>query len=331
RNRGQRAASAGRAAALLSPGEGAGSAPCGRLIPLAHQKPYLFFFFSFFSVWFFFFSPAMWSGLFTHLTESWNNCKDLDPDYVTRIDMGKHGYPTQKLGKSEYTSGLHSVSNRVEAWTRDFDFLLQQEGRRVINLTGDKTHVKVMEAAWQNTDKAINWIKEEAINLTQPFVLHLGLYLPQPYLSPYVGENFGSSTFLTSPYWLEKVCEVIKIPKWSSVSEMHPVDCYSSYRKNCTGEFTKQGVRNTRAFYYAMCAETDAMLGRVEPGHQEVGTPPHQAVPWQPGVRSYVSMSSLAVRFLSAHLRMLIEKENIEFFVKSKSWTFASYLLVVCE
>jgi len=43
---------------------------------------------------------------------------------------------------------------------------------------------------------------------------------------------------------------------------MHPVDYYSSYTKNCTGEFTKQEVRNIRAFYYAMCAETDAMLGR---------------------------------------------------------------------
>lgn len=56
--------------------------------------------------------------------------------------------------------------------------------------------------------------------------------------------------------------EAIKIPKWSSLSEMHPVDYYSSYTKNCTGEFTKEEVRNIRAFYYAMCAETDAMLGR---------------------------------------------------------------------
>ncbi|XP_067171485.1 arylsulfatase K isoform X2 [Apteryx mantelli] len=165
---------------------------------------------------------AMWSGLFTHLTESWNNFKGLDLDYVTWMDlMQKHGYHTQKYGKLDYTSGHHSVSNRVEAWTRDVDFLLRQEGRPTVKLTG---------------------------------------------------ENFGSSTFLTSPYWLEKVTyEAIKIPKWSSLSEMHPVDYYSSYTKNCTGEFTKQEVRNIRAFYYAMCAEADAMLGEIISALRDTG------------------------------------------------------------
>ncbi|XP_068278862.1 arylsulfatase K isoform X3 [Nyctibius grandis] len=216
---------------------------------------------------------AMWSGLFTHLTESWNNFKGLDPEYVTWMDlMEKHGYRTQKFGKLDYTSGHHSVSNRVEAWTRDVDFLLRQEGRPMVKLTGDRKHVRVMEADWRNTDKAVNWIKEEVINLTQPFVLYLGLNLPHPYPSPYMGENFGSSTFLTSPYWLEKVAyETIKIPKWSSLSEMHPVDYYSSYTKNCTGEFTKQEVRNIRAFYYAMCAETDAMLGEIISALRDTG------------------------------------------------------------
>uniref|UniRef100_G1N7S0 Arylsulfatase K n=3 Tax=Meleagris gallopavo TaxID=9103 RepID=G1N7S0_MELGA len=208
---------------------------------------------------------AMWSGLFTHLTESWNNFKGLDPDYVTWMDlMQKHGYYTQKYGKLDYTSGHHSVSNRVEAWTRDVEFLLRQEGRPKVNLTGDRRHVRVMETDWQVTDKAVTWIRKEAVNLTQPFALYLGLNLPHPYPSPYAGENFGSSTFLTSPYWLEKVkYEAIKIPTWSSLSEMHPVDYYSSYTKNCTGEFTNREVRRIRAFYYAMCAETDAMLGEV--------------------------------------------------------------------
>ncbi|XP_032848979.2 arylsulfatase K isoform X1 [Tyto alba] len=216
---------------------------------------------------------AMWSGLFTHLTESWNNFKGLDPDYITWMDlMERHGYHTQKYGKLDYTSGHHSVSNRVEAWTRDVDFLLRQEGRPMVNLTGDRKRVRVMEADWRNTDKAVNWLKEEAINLSEPFVLYLGLNLPHPYPSPYAGENFGSSTFLTSPYWLEKVTyEAIKIPKWSSLSEMHPVDYYSSYTKNCTGEFTKQEVRNIRAFYYAMCAETDAMLGEVISALRDTG------------------------------------------------------------
>uniref|UniRef100_A0A8U8CJC9 Arylsulfatase K n=1 Tax=Geospiza parvula TaxID=87175 RepID=A0A8U8CJC9_GEOPR len=259
---------------------------------------------------------AMWSGLFTHITESWNNFKGLNPDYVTWMDlMEKHGYHTQKFGKLDFTSGHHSVrstgpagspvqafhritaffaypfalvwgtswaangylfhglqGNRVEAWTRDVNFLLRQEGRPMVKLTGHRKQFRVMEKDWQNVDKAVNWIKEEAVNFTQPFILYLGLNLPHPYPSPYAGENFGSSTFLTSPYWLEKVnYEAVKIPKWSSLSEMHPVDYYTSYTKNCTGEFTKEEVRNIRAFYYAMCAETDAMLGEIISALRDTG------------------------------------------------------------
>ncbi|XP_014452744.2 arylsulfatase K isoform X2 [Alligator mississippiensis] len=216
---------------------------------------------------------AMWSGLFTHLTESWNNFKGLESNYTTWMDlMQKHGYHTQKYGKVDYISGHHSLSNRVEAWTRDVDFLLRQEGRPMVNLTGNKMHVRVMEEDWQNTDKAVYWIRKEATNFTRPFVLYLGLNLPHPYPSPSAGENFGSSTFKTSPYWLEKVMyEAIKIPKWIPLSDMHPIDYYSSYTKNCTGHFTKKEIRDIRAFYYAMCAETDAMLdhGELAMEHQQ--------------------------------------------------------------
>ncbi|XP_035876450.1 arylsulfatase K isoform X2 [Phyllostomus discolor] len=217
---------------------------------------------------------AMWSGLFTHLTESWNNFKGLDPNYTTWMDiMEKHGYRTQKFGKLDYTSGHHSIrvqlssclsSNRVEAWTRDVAFLLRQEGRPMVNLIPKKTKVRVMEEDWKTTDRAVNWLRKAATNHTQPFVLYLGLNLPHPYPSPSSGENFGSSTFHTSRYWLKKVSyDAIRIPEWLPLSEMHPTDYYSSYTKNCTGKFTETEIKNIRAFYYAMCAETDAMLGEI--------------------------------------------------------------------
>ncbi|XP_060057170.1 arylsulfatase K isoform X2 [Erinaceus europaeus] len=178
--------------------------------------------------------------------------------------MEKHGYRTQKFGKLDYTSGHHSVSNRVEAWTRDVAFLLRQEGRPMTKLTLKKAKIRVMGEDWKNTDSAVNWLRKEARNHTQPFVLYLGLNLPHPYPSPSSGENFGSSTFHTSLYWLKKVfSDAIQIPKWSPLSEMHPVDYYSTYTKNCTGRFTEKEVKNIRTFYYAMCAETDAMLGEI--------------------------------------------------------------------
>ncbi|KAM8960802.1 arylsulfatase K [Pelodytes ibericus] len=208
---------------------------------------------------------AMWSGLFPHLTESWNNYKCLDPDYPTWMDLVKHnGYITQKFGKEDYKSGSHSVSNRVEAWTRDVPFLLRQEGRPVANLTANATQIRIMEEDWKNTDIAVNWIRKEAKNLSQPFFLYLGLNLPHPYPSPGTGENFGSSTFLTSRYWLQKVSyKNVTIPKWLPLQSMHPVDYYSSYTKNCTENFTNKEIQDIRAYYYAMCAETDAIMGEI--------------------------------------------------------------------
>lgn len=46
------------------------------------------------------------------------------------------------------------------------------------------------------------------------------------------------------------------------IAEMHPVDYYSLYTKNYTGELSEQEVRKLKAFYYAVCAGTGAMLGR---------------------------------------------------------------------
>ena len=60
--------------------------------------------------------------------------------------------------------------------------------------------------------------------------------------------------------------ELISVPKWLPMSAMHPVDYYSTFTKNCSGEFTQEEIRNIRAFYYAMCAEADAMLGEHSNG-----------------------------------------------------------------
>lgn len=190
-------------------------------------------------------------------------------------------------------------SNRVEAWTRDVQFLLRQEGRPVTQLVGNTSTVRIMRADWKNTDKATQWIHQRTASSHQPFALYLGLNLPHPYKTESLGPTAGGSTFLTSPYWLEKAffislflecfifiiaelhclflyksllnlllilytqvsSELITVPKWLPMAAMHPVDYYSTFTKNCSGVFTAEEIKSIRAFYYAMCAEADAMLG----------------------------------------------------------------------
>ncbi|KAG2466530.1 ARSK Arylsulfatase, partial [Polypterus senegalus] len=55
----------------------------------------------------------------------------------------------------------------------------------------------------------------------------------------------------------------ITVPKWLPFSKMNQVDYYSTYTKNCTAHFSDKEITNIRAYYYAMCVETDAMLGEI--------------------------------------------------------------------
>ncbi|XP_061585930.1 arylsulfatase K [Cololabis saira] len=216
---------------------------------------------------------AMWSGRFVHLTESWNNYKCLDANATTWMDeLERNGYNTKMMGKMDYTSGSHSVSNRVEAWTRDVQFLLRQEGRPVSQLVGNMSTKRIMKEDWKNTDKATKWIHQMAARSQQPFALYLGLNLPHPYKTQSLGPTAGGSTFRTSPYWLTKVSsELVSIPKWLPMAAMHPVDYYSTFTKNCSGDFSEEEVRRIRVFYYAMCAEADAMLGQIISALRETG------------------------------------------------------------
>lgn len=95
-------------------------------------------------------------------------------------------------------------SNRVEAWTRDVQFLLRQEGRPVTQLVGNMSTVRIMRKDWENTDRATQWLQQRAQSSQQPFALYLGLNLPHPYKTEPLGPTAGASTFRTSPYWLEK-------------------------------------------------------------------------------------------------------------------------------
>eukprot|EP00118_Oscarella_pearsei_P008337 m.42407 g.42407 ORF g.42407 m.42407 type:complete len:520 (+) comp33355_c0_seq6:18-1577(+) len=216
---------------------------------------------------------ALWSGLHTHITQSWNNYKGLEKGYPTwAVKLADAGYETEIIGKQDYTSGSHSVSNRVEAWTRAVNFTLRQEGRPTPKLVGNSSTIRV-SADWHLVDKAKEWIMKTASNITdKPFLLYVGINLPHPSGTPAEGENFGESTFPTSPYWLKYVqSNSVRIPKWLPLNKFHPVDFYESAAKNCTSDFSQEEIFAIRQHYYAMCAETDAMFGAIVDALKESG------------------------------------------------------------
>uniref|UniRef100_A0A3P8WJ27 Arylsulfatase family, member K n=1 Tax=Cynoglossus semilaevis TaxID=244447 RepID=A0A3P8WJ27_CYNSE len=184
-------------------------------------------------------SLSMWSSQFVHLT--FNALMQTRPRgwicwWISYQDDGE--------------TGLHLGDNRVE------------EGRPVTQLVGNMSTVRIMEKDWEYADKAVQWIYKTAASSHQPFALYLGLNLPNPYKTESLGPTGGGSTFLTSPYWLSKVSsDLITTPKWLPMAAIDTVDYYSTFIKNCSGDFTEDEVRGILAFYYAMCAEADAMLG----------------------------------------------------------------------
>lgn len=75
------------------------------------------------------------------------------------------------------------------------------------------------------------------------------------------------------------------------MAAMHPVDYYSTVTKNCSGFFTEEEVKRIRAFYYAMCAETDAMLGKWTTENSLCSVLALQEQSWKWWVRNQIELN----------------------------------------
>ncbi|MHC4623100.1 MAG: sulfatase-like hydrolase/transferase [Planctomycetota bacterium] len=194
----------------------------------------------------------MWSGTYTHRCESWNNYKGLDENAETVMThLRKAGYRLAweqgGYGKHDYTSGGHSQLARVTAWTGPADIQLpvyRMEAPRIV-----KENVKRLHARdWEDVDKAKRFLGRHANN-RRPFFLYVGIRSPH-------------APFTTSQKWLDMVDRnAVTVPPEDT--EIHPVMKYQRITKNWMHGFSRETVLRTRAIYYAMCAETDAMVGEV--------------------------------------------------------------------
>ncbi|MHA1681765.1 MAG: sulfatase family protein [Promethearchaeota archaeon] len=210
----------------------------------------------------------LWSGQYTFNCKSWNNHKGLEKGtktlrdvlagsggyvFASKADNGRSRNPRIGIGKHDYMSGGHSQQNRVTAWTGAANIELPsylQKSPVILKGHTRKVHVR----DWNYLKRAKKFLKRQKAARTSsgaraPFFLYLSLVGPHP-------------RFRTSRRWLKQVdYEKVSIPPKDR--ELHPTIKYQQISKAWKHGFDVDSVRRTRAIYYAMIAELDAVLGEL--------------------------------------------------------------------
>ncbi len=202
----------------------------------------------------------LWSGRYTYHCESWNNYKGLEAGTDTLLEhlrAAGYQFPNARggLGKLDYLSGSHTQLARVSAWTGPADIQLPviRMGAPVI-LESDEA--RVHQSDWAAVDRARRFLSRHAHD-PEPFFLYVGIEAPHP-------------AFRTSRRYLSLIeRDAISVPPEDK--ELHPVMKYQRITKNWTHGFDRESVLRTRAIYYAMCAETDAMVGALVQEMERLG------------------------------------------------------------
>jgi arylsulfatase A-like enzyme len=213
----------------------------------------------------------LWSGQYTHHCKSWNNYKGLEKG--TKIlrnvleDHGDYVFATKDpkkigIGKHDYWSGNHTNQARITAWTGMANIYRPSYTMKK-PLISNKNTKKSHKVDWIRASSAKKFLKKQKKRQNKgdknPFFLYLSLTTPHP-------------TFHTSKYWMEKVdYEKVSIPLKEDEKEVHPVIKYQKIQKAWEWGFDPDSVRKTRAIYYAMVAETDAIIGGVLDSIEELG------------------------------------------------------------
>lgn len=199
---------------------------------------------------------SMRSGRHNHQIEAWNNAKGLEDDSSTfQVRLRKGGYRAPAFGKVDFLSGRHSLSARINAWTRAADIRVPHKKRPWS--TVNEENVKRSHRDWKTIDQTVDWLKQNACKSDQPFLLYCGTNIPHP-------------EFRTSKYWYEKINPAkVTLPPYEK--KLHPVMEYMSITKNTYGKFSREEILEIRRTYFAMVAETDAMVGEIMRTIDELG------------------------------------------------------------
>ncbi len=191
---------------------------------------------------------SYWSGQYVHRVQAWNNPAGLPMDAPT---FGTHlqdaGYGLHVFGKTDYRVGGHSLKARLTAWMRSANIKRPHNPRPQATVLEPDTP-RAHEGDWNQIDNACQFLANYSTD-DPPYFLYPSTNVPHP-------------PFRATPHWLDTIDPAaVTLPPYES--DLHPVMDYMSVTKNTHGHFTDEEILAIRRHYFAMVAETDAMLGQV--------------------------------------------------------------------
>ena len=119
---------------------------------------------------------------------------------------------------------------------------------RIEYLNADQDPIRLHQKDWNQIDAACKFLNNHSAD-DPPYFLYPSTNVPHP-------------PFRATQTWLDKIDPAaVTLPPYEA--DLHPVMDYMSVTKNTHGHFTDDEILAIRRHYFAMVAETDAMLGQV--------------------------------------------------------------------
>ena len=191
---------------------------------------------------------SFWSGQYVHRVQAWNNPGGLPMDAPT---FGTHlqdaGYGLHVFGKTDYRVGGHSLKARLTAWIRSAN-IKRPHNPRPEAVTVQPDTPRPHEKDWLQIDGACQFLTDYSED-DPPYFLYPSTNVPHP-------------PFRATRHYLDRIDPAaVTLPPYEA--DLHPVMDYMSVTKNTHGHFTDEEILAIRRHYFAMVAETDAMLGQI--------------------------------------------------------------------
>jgi len=200
----------------------------------------------------------MWSGRYTHNCESWNNYKGLEPGMWSLLGQLPETHTLGVFGKLDYMSGGHTQLARLGAWlgTSGVEKPIHDKDTSQNFTVAEDDNVRCHEHDWKRVDDAIDFMEQHRSD-DEPFFL-------------YVSTGLVHAAFHTNRHWLSKIPEdAVDIPPMDGTQ--HPARLYQRMAKAWRAGYDDETVRRVRRIYCAMCAEADALMGRLYDAIHEMG------------------------------------------------------------